>query len=78
MNEREIAKFSRRDASRFADYEALLERVAHHVEPLLDWTPPSRSGRPPPPHAPRGPVGGGGGRPGGGRPARTCRTWSSS
>ncbi len=47
LNEREIAKFSTRDASRFADYEALLDRVARRVEPLLDWTPPSLTSRRP-------------------------------
>jgi phytoene dehydrogenase-like protein len=35
LNRREIAKFSARDAERFAAYEALLERVAHTLEPLL-------------------------------------------
>jgi phytoene dehydrogenase-like protein len=46
-NEREIAKFSTRDARRFGEYEAMLERVAHRVEPLLDWTPPALTNRRP-------------------------------
>ncbi len=36
----EIAKFSRRDAEAFPAYEAMLERVARFVEPLLTMTPP--------------------------------------
>lgn len=36
----EIAKFSARDAARYPDYEAMLERVAGFVEPTLDMTPP--------------------------------------
>jgi phytoene dehydrogenase-like protein len=36
----EIAKFSARDAARYPDYEAMLERVAAFVEPTLDATPP--------------------------------------
>jgi phytoene dehydrogenase-like protein len=46
-NEREIAKFSTRDARRFAGYEAMLDRVARRVEPLLDWTPPALAHRRP-------------------------------
>ncbi len=34
----EIAKFSKRDADRYADYEAELERVAALMEPIL-WSP---------------------------------------
>lgn len=35
LNRREIGKFSQRDADRFEQYEALLERVAATMEPLL-------------------------------------------
>ncbi|MBC5825795.1 MAG: NAD(P)/FAD-dependent oxidoreductase [Candidatus Eremiobacteraeota bacterium] len=34
-DKREIAKFSRKDAERYADYNAMLERVARVVEPTL-------------------------------------------
>jgi phytoene dehydrogenase-like protein len=37
---REIAKFSGRDADRYPEYEAMLERVAAFIEPTLDMTPP--------------------------------------
>src|SRR3981081_2804584 len=37
---REIAKFSPRDAARYPEYEAMLERVAAFVEPTLAMTPP--------------------------------------
>lgn len=40
-NVREIAKFSARDADRYPDYEAMLERVASIVEPTIDETPPN-------------------------------------
>jgi len=36
----EIGKFSARDARRYPEYEAMLERVAALVEPTLDMTPP--------------------------------------
>lgn len=36
----EIAKFSARDADRYPEYEAILERVAAVVEPTLTMTPP--------------------------------------
>jgi phytoene dehydrogenase-like protein len=36
----EIAKFSARDAERYPQYEAMLERVAAFVEPTLTMTPP--------------------------------------
>jgi phytoene dehydrogenase-like protein len=36
----EIAKFSKRDAERYPQYEAMLERVAAVVEPTLTMTPP--------------------------------------
>src|SRR5205814_571955 len=37
---KEIAKFSKRDAERYARYEAMLERVAAVVEPTLTMAPP--------------------------------------
>lgn len=40
MNRREIAKFSARDAEAFPKYEALLTRIAEHLEPALMDTPP--------------------------------------
>lgn len=40
LNEREIAKFSTRDAQAFPKYEALLERVARSLEPLLNKAAP--------------------------------------
>jgi phytoene dehydrogenase-like protein len=40
MTRREIAKFSRRDAERYPEYEAMLERVAELVEPTLATAPP--------------------------------------
>jgi phytoene dehydrogenase-like protein len=40
LNRREIAKFSERDAARYPDYEAMLERAATFVEPLFQMTPP--------------------------------------
>jgi phytoene dehydrogenase-like protein len=40
LNHREISKFSRRDAERYPQYEAMLERVADLVEPTLTMTPP--------------------------------------
>jgi len=39
-NRREIAKFSENDAAAFTGYEALLERVAECIEPILSSTPP--------------------------------------
>jgi phytoene dehydrogenase-like protein len=41
FNHREIAKFSARDAARYAQYSAMLERVATFVEPTLIMTPPN-------------------------------------
>lgn len=38
--EREIARFSRRDAARYPQYERLLDRAARAFEPLLDAPPP--------------------------------------
>ena len=40
LNHREISKFSPRDAERYPQYEAMLERVAAFVEPTLTLTPP--------------------------------------
>lgn len=39
-NVREISKFSARDAHRYPEYEAMLERVTAVVEPTIDETPP--------------------------------------
>ena len=39
-NQREIARFSPRDAGRYPQYEALLTRIAHHIEPILMAPPP--------------------------------------
>jgi len=39
-NREAIRSFSPRDAARFADYEAFLDRVARVLEPLLDAPPP--------------------------------------
>ncbi len=41
MNQREISKFSTRDAENYPGYEAMLERVASVVEPTLVETPPN-------------------------------------
>ncbi len=41
MNQREIAKFSARDAEAYPKYEAMLERVAELIEPTLTMTPPN-------------------------------------
>ena len=41
LNHREIAKFSTRDADRYPQYEALLDRVARFIEPTLTITPPN-------------------------------------
>ena len=40
MTRNEIAKFSKRDAERYPQYEAMLERVAAVVEPTLTMAPP--------------------------------------
>lgn len=40
LNEREIAKFSSADAAAFPRYEALLERIAKQIEPILMSAPP--------------------------------------
>lgn len=39
-NRREIAKFSPRDAEAYPRYEAMLDRVARCIEPMLSQTPP--------------------------------------
>lgn len=39
-NAREIGKFSARDAGRYPEYEAMLDRVARFVAPTLTMTPP--------------------------------------
>src|SRR3954465_1328968 len=40
MTRNEIAKFSKRDAEQYPEYEAMLERVAAVVEPTLTMAPP--------------------------------------
>jgi phytoene dehydrogenase-like protein len=40
LTRKEIAKFSARDAERYPEYEAMLERVAAVVEPTLTMSPP--------------------------------------
>jgi phytoene dehydrogenase-like protein len=40
LSEREIARFSKRDAARYPAYERLLDRAARVFEPLLDAPPP--------------------------------------
>ena len=40
MTREQIAKFSKRDAERYPQYEAMLERVAAVVEPTLTMAPP--------------------------------------
>ncbi len=40
LTKREIAKFSKWDATRYPDYESLLERIAACLEPVLESTPP--------------------------------------
>lgn len=40
LNRREIAKFSARDAEAYPRYEALLNRIADCLEPVLEQTPP--------------------------------------
>jgi phytoene dehydrogenase-like protein len=39
-DQRAIARFSERDARRYPDYEAFLDRIARMLEPLLDQPPP--------------------------------------
>ncbi len=40
LNQREIAKFSRRDAEAYPRYEALLDRIAQAIEPVLEQSAP--------------------------------------
>jgi phytoene dehydrogenase-like protein len=40
LTRKEIGKFSKRDAERYPQYEAMLERVAAAIEPTLTMTPP--------------------------------------
>lgn len=40
LNLREIKKFSARDAEAFPQYEAMLDRIARFVDPVLDMAPP--------------------------------------
>lgn len=40
FNRQEIAKFSKRDSENYPKYNALLERIAECLEPVLDKTPP--------------------------------------
>ncbi len=41
LNHREISKFSRRDAEAYPRYQAMLERIADVIEPLMVTTPPN-------------------------------------
>jgi phytoene dehydrogenase-like protein len=41
LTHREVAKFSKRDAENLPKYEAMLERVAAFIEPMLVQTPPN-------------------------------------
>jgi phytoene dehydrogenase-like protein len=41
LNQREISKFSSRDAENYPKYEAMLERVARVIEPTLTMVPPN-------------------------------------
>jgi phytoene dehydrogenase-like protein len=41
LNQREIGKFSARDADNYPRYEAMLERVAEVIEPTVDQPPPN-------------------------------------
>jgi phytoene dehydrogenase-like protein len=41
MTHREVSKFSKRDAENLPKYEAMLERVADFLEPMLIQTPPN-------------------------------------
>ncbi len=41
LTQREISKFSGRDAERYPRYETLLDRVAERLEPMMEMTPPS-------------------------------------
>ena len=39
-NKKQIAQFSKKDAEKFGDYEAMLEKMVAAVDPLLDHAPP--------------------------------------
>jgi phytoene dehydrogenase-like protein len=52
LNHREVSKFSPRDAERLADYDAMIERVASVLEPVLLSVPPKA----PDPSAPADPL----------------------
>jgi phytoene dehydrogenase-like protein len=41
LNQREVAKFSAKDAENLPRYEKMLERVADFIEPTLEQTPPN-------------------------------------
>jgi phytoene dehydrogenase-like protein len=41
FNQSEISKFSRRDAEAYPKYEAMLERIAALIEPMITMTPPN-------------------------------------
>jgi phytoene dehydrogenase-like protein len=41
FNQKEISKFSRRDAEAYPKYEAMLERIAGLIEPMIAMTPPN-------------------------------------
>jgi len=47
MNQKEIGKFSNRDAKQFPEYEAMLNRIARFVEPTLLRAPPDPLSRNP-------------------------------
>jgi phytoene dehydrogenase-like protein len=47
LNRKEVAKFSLRDAERLPSYEAMLDRIARAIEPLLLETPPDPFSRRP-------------------------------
>jgi phytoene dehydrogenase-like protein len=47
LNDREVSKFSRRDAGRLPAYEAMLLRIARAIEPALLETPPDPFSRRP-------------------------------
>jgi phytoene dehydrogenase-like protein len=47
LNQREVARFSARDAERLPDYEAMLLRIAAAIEPTLLETPPDPFSRRP-------------------------------
>ena len=42
--EREVARFSKKDARRFRDFEQHLADMAGIIMPMFDWTPPTGSG----------------------------------